>query len=298
MAKKIKITESQLKMIAKHKVLNEMMGEPESNSKQYTMIWTLKGPTRVKHIEAPDPIAAYKKFMADVRGGLSWKQTIDDLEWDDIKLDELNGFKTVRESDLHGVVFYFDGFLSDDEIDDILDIVKKGEPGYESKNNRNANKKMDKPKEGEINESLSGWKDETESAVRKLSKVTIEDFNNMSDKQKSEMEFKMSHYDDNVYDFIIDQIGNVDENEIVEFAENNEEEFGTESQFVIFAIDDFCSVLGIEDEDYYGDDDAEPIDYTMGRHDDPNMMSNPPREINLDLNEGQLLLKKVFNQFK
>jgi hypothetical protein len=53
-----------------------------------------------------------------------------------------------------------------------------------------------------------------------------------------------------------------------------------------------------EDEDYYGDDDVEPIDYTMGRHDDPNMMPNPPREINLDLNEGQLLLKKVFNQFK
>ena len=148
-----------------------------------------------------------------------------------------------------------------------------------------------------LNESLSGWEDETESAVRKLSKVTIEDFNNMSDKQKSEMEFKMSHYDDNVYDFIIDQIGNVDENEIVEFAENNEEEFGTESQFVIFAIDDFCSVLGIEDD---GEDmeDEEPIDYTMGRHDDPNMMPNPPREINLDLNEGQLLLKKVFNQFK
>jgi hypothetical protein len=292
---KIKITESQLKMIAKHKALNEMMDEPEENSKHYTMIWTLKGPTQVKHIEAPDPIVAYKKFMADVRGGLSWKQTIDDLEWDDIKLDELNGFKTVRESDLHGVVFYFDGFLSDDEIDDILDIVKKGEPGYESKNNRNANKKMDKPKEGEINESLSGWGDETESAVRKLSKVTMEDFNNMSDEQKSEMEFKMSHYDDNVYDFIIDQIGNVDENEIVEFAENNEEEFGTESQFVIFAIDDFCSVLGIEDNEEYDEDD-EPIDYTMGRHDDENQLPNPPSEINL--NEGQLLLKKVFNQFK
>jgi hypothetical protein len=46
------------------------------------------------------------------------------------------------------------------------------------------------------------------------------------------------------------------------------------------------------------DEDKEPIDYTMGRHDDPNMMPNPPREINLDLNEGQLLLKKVFNQFK
>jgi len=155
--------------------------------------------------------------------------------------------------------------------------------------------KMDKPKKGEINESLSGWEDETKSAVRKLSKVTIEDFNNMSDEQKSEMEFKMSHYDDNVYDFIIDQIGNVDMDDIVEFAENNEEEFGTESQFVIFAIDDFCSVLGIEDNEEYDEDD-EPIDYTMGRHDDENQLPNPPSEINL--NEGQLLLKKVFNQFK
>lgn len=45
-------------------------------------------------------------------------------------------------------------------------------------------------------------------------------------------------------------------------------------------------------------EDEEPIDYTMGRHDDPNMMPNPPREINLDLNEGQLLLKKVYTQFK
>ena len=301
---KIKITESQLKMIAKHKALNELLGAPESNSKHYTMIWTLKGPTRVKRIEAPDPIAAYKKFMADVRGLLSWKQTIDDLEWDDIELDELNGFKTVRESDLHGVVFYFDGFLSDDEIDDILDIVKKGEPGYRSKKKDNAlNESFDEPEVGEMNEyyngddTLDGWEDETRSAVRKLSKVTIEHLNNMSDKQKSKMEFEMRHYDENVYDFIMDQVDNVDASAIVEFAKNNEEEFGTESQFVIFAIDDFCSVLGIEDD---GEDmeDEEPIDYTMGRHDDPNMMPNPPREINLDLNEGQLLLKKVFNQFK
>jgi hypothetical protein len=258
---KIKITESQLKMIVKHKALNEMMDEPEleSNSKQYTMIWSVKGFTRVRHIEAPDPIVAYKKFMADVQGLLNWRQTIDDLKWDDIKLDERDEFKSVRGSNIQGVVYYFDGFLSDDEIEDILDRINKGNPHYQSNNNRNANKKMDKPKEGEINESLSGWGDETESAVRKLSKVTIEDFNNMSDEQKSEMEFKMSHYDDNVYDFIIDQIGNVDMDDIVEFAENNEEEFGTESQFVIFAIDDFCSVLGIED-DVEQDDDS---DYKM-----------------------------------
>ena len=295
---KIKITESQLKMIAKHKALNEMMDEPEleSNSKQYTMIWSVKGFTRVRRIEAPDPIVAYKKFMADVRGLLNWGQTIDDLKWDDIKLDERDEFKSVRGSNIQGVVHYFDGFLSDDEIEDMLDRINEGLPGYESKNNRNANKKMDKPKEGEINESLSGWGDETESAVRKLSKVTIEDFNNMSDEQKSEMEFKMSHYDDNVYDFIIDQIGNVDENEIVEFAENNEEEFGTESQFVIFAIDDFCSVLGIED-DVEQDDDS---DYKMpGFEGTMNDLDNLSiREDSISLNEGQLLLKKVFNQFK
>lgn len=292
---KIKITESQLKMIAKDKALNELLGapEPESNSKQYTMIWSVKGPTKVKHIEAPDPIAAYKKFMADVRGGLSWKQTIDDLEWDDIKLDELNGFKTVRESDLHGVVFYFDGFLSDDEIDDILDRINKGNPHYQS-NNLKKHKALNEYYGGD---TIGGWEDETESAVRKLSKVTIEDFNNMSDNQKSEMESKMGHYDENVYDFIIDQIGNVDRDGIVEFAKENEEEFGTESQFVIFAIDDFCSVLGIEDndDDFEDDGEEEPIDYTMG-NDDENQLPNPPSEISL--NEGQLLLKKVFNQFK
>ena len=140
---KIKITESQLKMIAKHKALNEMMDEPEleSNSKQYTMIWSVKGFTRVRHIEAPDPIVAYKKFMADVQGLLNWKQTIDDLKWDDIKLDERDEFKSVRDSNIQGVVYYFDGFLSDDEIEDILDRINKGNPHYQS-NKKNSTEDM------------------------------------------------------------------------------------------------------------------------------------------------------------
>ena len=131
--------------------------------------------------------------------------------------------------------------------------------------------KVTKPEEvkeqGEMNEyyggdtTLSGWEDETESAVRKLSKVTIEHLNNMSDKQKSKMQFEMSHYDDNVYDFIMDQIGNVDASEIVEFAKNNEDEIGTEAQFVIFAIDDFCNVLGVnddeEEEEEYNDEEGQ-----------------------------------------
>jgi hypothetical protein len=129
-----------------------------------------------------------------------------------------------------------------------------------------------KPKEGEMDENqfgentLSGWEDETESAVKKLSKVTIEHLNNMSDKQKNKMQFEMSHYDDNVYDFIMDQIGNVDGYEIVEFAKNNEDNIGTEAQFVIFAIDDFCNVLGISD-----DDDEEEYDDQEGSEEDEMM---------------------------
>jgi CRISPR/Cas system CMR subunit Cmr6 (Cas7 group RAMP superfamily) len=140
---KIKITESQLKMIAKHRALNEMMDEPEleSNSKQYTMIWSVKGFTRVRRIEAPDPIVAYKKFMADVQGLLNWRQTIDDLKWDDIKLDERDEFKSVRDSNIQGVVYYFDGFLSDDEIEDILDRINKGNPHYQS-NKKNSTEDM------------------------------------------------------------------------------------------------------------------------------------------------------------
>jgi hypothetical protein len=119
------------------------------------------------------------------------------------------------------------------------------------------------PEDGEMNEynggdsTLDGWEDETETAVKKLSKVTIEHLNNMSDKQKSKMEFEMSHYDDNVFDFIMDQVGNVDVSEIVEFAKNNQDEIGTEAQFVIFAIDDFCSVLGINEYDLEDDEEEE-----------------------------------------
>ena len=263
---KIKITESQLKMIAKHKALNELLGAPESNSKHYTMIWTLKGPTRVKRIEAPDPIAAYKKFMADVRGLLSWKQTIDDLEWDDIELDELNGFKTVRESDLHGVVFYFDGFLSDDEIDDILDIVKKGEPGYRSKKKHNSlNESFGEPKE----DIHSIWEKYNESALREFEPHMFSD------------EFDFA---DNVISHIAQtaiENGDIDEKDEEELMNDLKDTYG----YDLFDM-------------FRNGDDDEPIDYTMGRHDDPNMMPNPPREINLDLNEGQLLLKKVYTKFK
>jgi hypothetical protein len=123
-----------------------------------------------------------------------------------------------------------------------------------------------KPEESEMNEyyggdtTLRGWEEETENAVRKLSKVTIEHLNNISDKEKSRLDFDMSRYDDNVYDFIMDQVGNVDATEIVEFAKNNQDEFGTEAQFVIFAIDDFCSAYGIDD---YDDEEGNEEDEMM-----------------------------------
>jgi hypothetical protein len=141
------------------------------------------------------------------------------------------------------------------------DNTPEGE--VEEQETTDADSAIIKPEEGEVNEyyggdtTLDGWEDETESAVRKLSKVTIEHLNNMSDKQKSKMQFEMSHYDDNVYDFIMDQIGNVDASEIVEFAKKNEDRIGTEAQFVIFAIDDFCSVLGVSDDEEEGNEEEE-----------------------------------------
>jgi len=306
---KIKITESQLKMIAKHKALNEMMDEPEleSNSKHYTMIWTLKGPTRVRHIEAPDPIVAYKKFMADVRGGLSWKQTIDDLEWDDIKLDELNGFKTVRESDLHGVVFYFDGFLSDDEIDDILDIVKKGEPGYQSNNlkkHKALNESFVEPKK--FKHQYSG---ELRDAVNKLRKITPEMMDSLSEEKMMELDEVMSNYDDGVGDGIMEIVHSIGdgryendgyirtsiEDDIIDIVYDRIASKGTDKNFIFDAIDDFAKFFGVDDgeEDEYGNEDMPGFEGTMSDLDNLSI-----REDSISLNEGQLLLKKVFNQFK
>jgi hypothetical protein len=220
--------------------------------------------------------------MADVRGGLSWKQTIDDLEWDDIKLDELNGFKTVRESDLHGVVFYFDGFLSDDEIDDILDIVKKGEPGYRSKK-KNMEEDTDKHMNG-----LFNWRDDEDGDdyVRTEVFEEIERLVRKGKISKDDAYELMYEYDANgggaeAYGYDTDQdntpISNFDTNELLQ-------------NLMRRATPHLLNNEDMEDED------KEPIDYTMGRHDDENQLPNPPSEINL--NEGQLLLKKVFNQFK
>ena len=270
---KIKITESQLKMIAKHKALNESFDEPESNLKSADF-W-------------------------------NWRESNQDDELRTSifeKIERMYDAGKIGEQDAYELMATYDNKEFGAE-EDLTDLDTPRRVFNKLKKHNSLNESFDEPEVGEMNEyyngddTLDGWEDETRSAVRKLSKVTIEHLNNMSDKQKSKMELEMSQYDENVYDFIMDQVDNVDASAIVEFAKNNEEEFGTESQFVIFAIDDFCSVLGIEDD---GEDmeDEEPIDYTMGRHDDPNMMPNPPREINLDLNEGQLLLKKVFNQFK
>ena len=91
----------------------------------------------------------------------------------------------------------------------------------------------------------------------------------------------------------------MDEPKSVSF-QNNEDLLNSISERLSDAIqmEDWDLVREVYSDLTHGEQEEEPIDYTMGRHDDPNMMPNPPREINLDLNEGQLLLKKVYTKFK
>ncbi len=109
-----------------------------------------------------------------------------------------------------------------------------------------------------LNEGLSAGPDafmmnygeELSNAVMKLKKVSSNMLNSMSDEQQAQLAKKMGVYDDNVYDFIMDCVyGDCDEDEIAEFATNNEEEFGTEPVYVLDAIDTFTSFLGVRDEE-------------------------------------------------
>ena len=90
----------------------------------------------------------------------------------------------------------------------------------------------------------------------------------------------------------------MNEPESVSF-ENNEDLLNSISERLSDAIqmEDWDLVKEVYSDLTHGEQEEEPIDYTMGS-DDENMLPNPPREINLDLNEGQLLLKKVYTQFK
>jgi len=81
--------------------------------------------------------------------------------------------------------------------------------------------------------------------------------------------------------------------------ENNEDLLNSISERLLDAIqmEDWDLVKEVYSDLTHGEKEEEPIDYTMGS-DDENMLPNPPKEIRLDLNEGQLLLKKVYTKFK
>lgn len=90
----------------------------------------------------------------------------------------------------------------------------------------------------------------------------------------------------------------MDEPKSVSF-QNNEDLLNSISERLSDAIqmEDWDLVREVYSDLTHGEQEEEPIDYTMGS-DDENMLPNPPKEINLDLNEGQLLLKQIYNQFK
>jgi|LakMenEpi03Aug12_release.lakeMendotaPanAssembly.Ray.scaffolds.fasta_scaffold74537_4 hypothetical protein len=114
-------------------------------------------------------------------------------------------------------------------------------------------------------DTISGWEDELETAVKKLQKVTPEMYKNLSPEDNQRVSKVLSSYDDNVYDYIMDWVysGDVTADDVAQLAYDNDEEFGTEPQFVIFAIDDFCEVFGIGDYDDENEEEDSQSDYEM-----------------------------------
>jgi hypothetical protein len=253
MAKKIKITESQLKMIAKHKALNESFGEPESNSKSADF-W-------------------------------NWRESNQDDELRTSifeKIERMYDAGKIGEQDAYELMATYDNEEFGAE-EDLTDLDTPQRVFNKLKKHNELNEMMDEPENG-----LFNWRDDEDENdyVRTEVFEEIERLVRKGKISKDDAYDLMYEYDANgggseSYDYDTDQdntpISNFDTNELLQ-------------NLMRRATPHLLNNEDMEDE--------EPIDYTMGRHDDPNMMPNPPREINLDLNEGQLLLKKVFNQFK
>lgn len=139
-------------------------------------------------------------------------------------------------------------------------------------------------------DTISGYEDELETAVKKLKKVTPDMYKNLSDEENMRVSKVLRPYEDNVYDYIMHWVesGDVDASDVAQLAHENEEEFGTEPQFVIFAIDDFCKVFGINDYDVEDQDEESELD-------NDGEMPTPPSEEETMNNQ---IYESIRNNFK
>ena len=136
---------------------------------------------------------------------------------------------------------------------------------------------------------VENYREELENAVKKLHKVTPEMYRNLSPEDNQRVTKELSHYDDNVYDYIMNWVetGDCSIDDIADLAIENEEEWGTEPQFVIYAIDDFCEIFGITDSDV--EDDGE------GEEDED--LPTPPSEVETQDNQVYESIRANFKRF-
>jgi hypothetical protein len=254
---KIKITESQLKMIAKHKALNESFGEPESNSKSADF-W-------------------------------NWRESNQDDELRTSifeKIERMYDAGKIGEQDAYELMATYDNEEFGAE-EDLTDLDTPRRVFNKLKKHNSLNESFDEPEEDTYKHKngLFNWRDDEDEDDYVRTEV-FEEIERLVRKGKIDEDDAyalMYEYDANgggseAYDYDTDQdntpISNFDTNELLQ-------------NLMQRATPHLLNNKDMEDD--------EPIDYTMGS-DDENQLPNPPSEINL--NEGQLLLKKVFNQFK
>lgn len=146
-------------------------------------------------------------------------------------------------------------------------------------------------------DTISGWEDELETAVKKLQKVTPDMYNNLSPEDNQRVTEALRPYEDNVYDHIMHwmESGDVSADDVAQLAYDNEEEFGTEPQFVIFAIDDFCDVFGISDSDV--EDENSDFEDEESDSENDEEMPTPPSEEETQNNQVYESIKANFKRF-
>jgi hypothetical protein len=116
------------------------------------------------------------------------------------------------------------------------------------KNKRQNMNRIRRVTEGSHSDFLMSYGKEIREAVKQLreAKKIIDNMDGDTYEQKffKEIETELKNYDENVIDQIDHwiSIDYIDADEIVRFAFDNENRFGTEKQFVLFAINDFYDV--------------------------------------------------------
>jgi hypothetical protein len=85
--------------------------------------------------------------------------------------------------------------------------------------------------------------DDIETNLKELKKLAPK-LKDMPEEKLEALQKSVSKYDKNVFDGILHWAGRrVEPDDIVRFALENERRYGTEPQFVVFAIEDFCRAL-------------------------------------------------------